>query len=109
MVRVGNRILFDDEGFYVESKSTGERMSVDVKDETFVFNVTFQNGEEGTITLDSGAGVNVRPKHRSSNLPKKQGLRMCAANETEISNLGRKMIALAGRSVETLFSLSRQA
>ena len=80
MVRAGNRIVFDDEGSYVESKSTGERMRVDVKDETFVFNVTFENGEEGTITLDSGAGVNVWPKHievPGKNLPKKQGLRMC--------------------------------
>ena len=112
MVRAGNRIIFDDEGSYGESKSTGERMRVDVKDGTFVFNVTFENGEEGTITLDSGAGVNVWPKHievPGKNLPKKQGLRMCAANGTEISNLGRRVIAFAGRSVETPLSFSRQA
>ena len=83
-----------------------------MKDETFVFNVTFENGEEGTITLDSGAGVSVWPKHievPGKNLPKKQGLRMCAANGTEISNLGRKLIAFAGRSVETPLAFSRQA
>ena len=57
MVRAGNRIVFDDEGSYMEGESTGESMRVDVKDETFVFNVTFEKGEEGTITLDSGAGV----------------------------------------------------
>ena len=94
MVRAGNRIVFDDEGFYVESKSTGERMRVDVKDETFVFSVTFESVEEGTITLDSGAGVSVSPKHievPGKNLPKKQGLRMCAANGTEIPSL-QKMI-----------------
>ena len=112
MVRAGNRIVFDDEGSYVESKSTGERMRVDVKDETFVFNVTFENGEEGTITLDSGAGVNVWPKHikvPGKNLPKKQGLRTGAATETEISNMGREVIAFAGRWGETPLGFSRQA
>ena len=66
-VRAGNRIVFDDAGSHVESTSAGERMRVHVKDETFVFDVTFKNGEEGTNTLDSGAGVNcVAKTHRSS-------------------------------------------
>ena len=34
MVRAGNRIDFDEDGSYVESKSTGERIRVEVKDET---------------------------------------------------------------------------
>ena len=63
MVRAGNRRVFDEDGSHVESKSTGERIWVEVKDETFVFNITFENGKDGTITLDLGGGVNVWPKH----------------------------------------------
>ena len=65
------------------------------KNETFVINGTFENGEDGTITLDLRAGVNVWPKHvevPGKNIPKKQGLKMCAANGTEIANFGRKVI-----------------
>ena len=83
MVPASNRTVFGEEGSYVERMSTGERIRVDVKDEIFVFNVTRENGEEGVITLNSGASVNVLPKHDDvpgKNLPKKQGSRMCAAN-----------------------------
>ena len=57
-----------------------------MKDETFVVNVTFEKGEDGTITLGSGAGVNVWPKHvevPGKNLPTKQGFNMCTANGIE--------------------------
>ena len=67
----------------MESMSTDERRRVDVKDDTFVFNVTRANGEEGVITLNSCASVNALPKHDDvlcKNLPKKQGSRMCVAN-----------------------------
>ena len=63
MVRVGNRIVFDDEALPVESKLTGERTRKDVKCETLAFKVTFEKGEEGTFMLDSGAGAKT---HRSS-------------------------------------------
>ena len=58
-----------------------------------MFDVQFENGEQGTITLDSGAGVYVWPKDKLRDvptMPKKQGLRMCAANGSEIKNHGSK-------------------
>ena len=41
------------------NKDTGECMEVKMKEETFVIDVQFENGEQGTITLDSGASVHV--------------------------------------------------
>ena len=92
----------------MESKSTGERIRNEVKDDTFVSHVTF---EDGTITLDSGAGVNVWPKHvevPGKNLHKKQGLKMCAANGTEIANFGRKVISFTGKSDDASLGFSRR-
>ena len=66
MVRAGNRLVFDEDGSHVESQSTGERIWVEVKDETFVFNITIEKGKDGTITLDSGGGVNLWPSMSKS-------------------------------------------
>ena len=71
-------------------------MEVRVKDETFVFDVELTNGESEVITLDSGAGVHVRPRGRCEDVPKNEGLRMCAANGTPITTLGRKLINFRG-------------
>ena len=49
--------------------------------------------------MDSGAGVHVWPKNKLKEvptLPKKEGLRMCAANGSEIQNHGRKVIKFRG-------------
>ena len=57
-----------------------------------VFDVIFEDTkDEGTVTLDSGAGVSVWP----------EGLHMVAANGTEIRNLGQKVIKFRGVGVET--------
>jgi hypothetical protein len=99
MVRSGNRVVLDSEGSYIQNKSTGESLEVKIKDETFVFEVQFENGEQGTITLDSGAGVHVWPKDQLKDvptLPGRPGLRMCAANGSEIKNHGRKVIRFRG-------------
>jgi len=99
MVRSGNRVVLDSEGSYIQNKSTGETMEVKIKDETFVFEVQFENGEQGTITLDSGAGVHVWPKDRLKDvptMPRNPGLKMCAANGSEIKNHGRKLIKFRG-------------
>ena len=96
MVRAGNRLVFDEDGSHVESQSIGERIWVEVKDETFVFNITFENGKDRTITLDSGFGVNVwpsMPKYRAGTSQCSEGLKMCAANGTEIANFGRQVIS----------------
>ena len=44
---------------YIMNDATGEKIALRIDRETFVFDVEFQDGEVGTITLDSGAGVNV--------------------------------------------------
>ena len=104
MANAGNRIVLDKQGSYVENVDTGERMEVKVQGETFVFDVQYGNGEPGVITLDSGAGVNVWPRGDLPEvrmLPKKPGLRMCAANGTEIANLDQKIVQLRGIDVGT--------
>ena len=63
----------------------------------------FEAGAEGVITLDSGAGVSVRPKTFTKEvrmMPKKAGLKMVAANGTEIENVGQKVIKFQGRACE---------
>jgi hypothetical protein len=102
VVRAGNRVVMDEEGSYIENKQTGERMEVRVESDTFVFDVEFQNGEQGTITLDSGAGCNVWPHGKLREVPmrpKNPALRMTAANGTEIQNCGRKLIQFRGVDV----------
>ena len=80
-------------GSYIEHAASGERMQLYVKKGVYVFDVTYEDGEQGTITLDSGAGVNVWPKNLKPNIPmeaKKQGLNMFAANGTPIEHVGTK-------------------
>ena len=103
MVRNDNRVVLDADGSYIENKSTGERMAVRMQDETFVFDVEYEDGEKGSMTLDSGAGVHVWPKDARKHvplLPRKSNLRMCAANGTEIVNHGRKVIQFRGHAVQ---------
>ena len=91
MVKSGNRVVLDQDGSFIENKSTGERMEVRVKDETFVFDVELTNGESEVITLDFGAVVHVWPRGRCEDvpmMPKKEGLRMCAVNGTPNHELG---------------------
>ena len=74
-------------------------MEVRIEDETFVFDVEFENGEVGAITLGSGAGVNVWLKNKMEEVPmqaKMPGLKMCAVNGTKIQNYGRKVIKFQG-------------
>jgi hypothetical protein len=64
-----------------------------------VFDVEFQNGEVGAITLDSGAGVNVWPEgllQQVPMMPKDPRLKMTAANGSNIENLGTKLIKFRG-------------
>jgi hypothetical protein len=105
VVKAGNRIVLDvasdgSDRSFIENKETGERMTVKVGDSnTFVFDVQYENGESGLITLDSGAAVSVWPKALQPEVPlrpKKTGIRMIAANGTEIVNLGQKVIKFRG-------------
>ena len=69
---------------------------------TFVFDVQYSvNGEEDGITLDSGAGVSVWPKDKLPEVEtaeKIAGLRMMAANGTEMRNYGQKFVRFRGVS-----------
>ena len=99
MVKSGNRIVLDDEGSYILNKATGETMEVKTHKDMFVFDVQFESGQLDTITLDSGAGVHVWPKDKLPEvplMPRKDNLRMLAANGSEIKNYGRKLIKFRG-------------
>ncbi len=99
MVKNGDRAILDDEGSLIVNKATGERVEVKTKGETFVFEVQHENGEQGAIASDSGAGLRVWPTDQLKEvpmLPKKPGLRTCAANGSEIWNHGRKVIKFRG-------------
>ena len=103
VVASGNRIVLDPrpEESFVENVRTGERMRLREQKGVYVFDVRYHDGEEGTITLDSGAGVSVWPKdmadYAAETLPKKPKLKMVAANGTPIENYGRAKVVLRGR------------
>ena len=68
---------------YIENVATGERIELRIERGTYVFDVEFDDGERGTIVLDSVAGVSVWPKDLRQEvlmLPRDPGLRMTAAN-----------------------------
>ena len=109
MVLAGNRVVLDSDDSCTENRKTGERMKLKVKDGTYVFDVQYKDGEVDEFTLDSGAGVNVWPQGRREDIPmmpKRSGLRMCAANGTEIQNLGRKIVQFRGVKAEAGHSSS---
>ena len=102
VVEAGNRVVMDPdpEKSYIENVATKEKMKLRKMKGVYVIDVNFEDGEEGAITLDSGAGVSVWPKTWKEEvrmMPKKEGLRMVAANGTEIKNLGQKLVRFQGR------------
>ena len=105
VVEAGNRIVMDPSGSYIENVKTGERMQLRKKKGVFVFEVKYQDGDSGEITLDSGAGVSVWPKgHKQSLLrvgPRQEGLKMVAANGTAIENVGQTKVVFRGVAPET--------
>ena len=101
VVEAGNKIsmgLAPDDN-YIMNDTTGEKIALRIDRGTFVFDMEFQDGEVGTITLDSGAGVNVWPENVQSHVPmmaKDPRLRMTVGNGTNIDNLGTKIIKFHG-------------
>jgi hypothetical protein len=76
---------------------------------TFVFDVQYLGGggTDGTITLDSGAGVNVWPEQLLPEVPMgppDSNLRMTAANGTEIPSRGTKLVEFVGKKPEPGFT-----
>ena len=101
VVEAGNKISMgpNPDDNYIMNDTTGEKIALRIDRGTFVFVVEFQDGEVGTITLDSGAGVNVWSENLQSHVPmmaKDSRLRMTAANGTNIDNLGTKIIKFHG-------------
>ena len=104
VARAGNRIVVDDQGGYIENKSTGEKMELRIERNTYVYDVQLEDGNEVTVTLDSGAGCNVWPRGMraadSKLLPKQPGMSMKAANGTEIPYYGQRVIRFRGMEEE---------
>jgi hypothetical protein len=102
VVQAGNRVIMSQKGAYIENETSGERMPLRIERGTFVFDVEYGDGSPGTITLDSGAGVNVWPEHLLPAIPMQppeRGLRMTAANGTEIPSRGVKTVEFKSRGV----------
>jgi len=62
----------------------------------YVYDVQLEDGSIVTVTLDSGAGCSVWPRGKASGgaklEPKKPGMKMSAANGTEIGYYGQRMV-----------------
>ena len=99
VTRAGNRIILDDAGGVIENKETGEKMQVKIENGVYVYEVQMESGEMVKVTLDSGAGCNVWPRGLQSGAelrPKKECMRMMAANGTDIKNYGRRLVRFRG-------------
>jgi hypothetical protein len=100
VVEAGNKIVMAKGGAYIEHEVTEARMPLRVERGTFVLDVEFTGGLDGTITLDSGAGVKVWPENMLPEIPlhpPEPGLRMTAANGTEIPSRGVKIVEFVGK------------
>ena len=100
VARAGNRVVMEDDGGFIENKKTGETMLMYIKDETYVYDVQLDDDAIVTVTMDSGAGCSVWPKGltagQSKLEPPKPGMRMSAANGTEIKNYGQRCVRFRG-------------
>ena len=84
VVEAGNRVVVDPNpgASFIENIATGERIALRKERGVYVLDVKYEAGGEGTITLDSGAGVSVWPADLLPGvamMPKEEGLRMVAA------------------------------
>ena len=99
ITRAGNRIILEDDGGNIENKTTGEMMKVSIENGVYVYEIQMENGDTTKVTLDSGAGCNVWPKGPptgSKLRPKENGVKMVAANGTEITNYGKRLVRFRG-------------
>jgi hypothetical protein len=95
----GNKVVTASCDSFIESESTGERIPLRVERGRFVFGVVYTNRTPGTITFDSGAGVNVWPEHLLLEVPMvlpEAGLAMTAADGTDIPSKGMKFVKVVG-------------
>ena len=106
VVAAGNRIVMDESGggSYIENKETKEKMKLRVDRGVYVFDATYEDGAIGVITLDSGAGVHVMPMDFQKKVkmqPKQPGLKLSAANGSDIENYGTKTLKFKGTKPST--------
>ena len=113
VVATGDRVILDPDPMKscIENVKTGEKMRLREQKGVYVFGVKYQCGEEGTITLDSGAGVSDWPKewaqYATETGSKKPGLKMVAANGTPIENVGQAKVVFKGRAPSSFSGQSR--
>ena len=73
------------------------------KKDTFVSDFVYEEtGEKDEVTLDTGAGVSVWPQGKLPQVrmqPKKRGLKMIAANGSEIGYFGQKAVKFRGHEI----------
>ena len=100
VAKAGNRVIMDENGGIIENKQTGEKMSMRIENETYVYDVQLEDGSVVTVTMDSGAGCSVWPRGKPAGKsvlePKKPGMRMTAANGTDIGYYGQRTIRFRG-------------
>ena len=100
VAKAGNRVVLEDDGGYIENKSTGEKMSLRIENETYVYDVQLEDGSVVAVTMDSGAGCSVWPKGKPAGKsilePRKPGMKMTAANGTDIGYYGQRTIRFRG-------------
>jgi hypothetical protein len=100
VVKAGNRIVPGEDGGYIENKKTGEMIEVREEKDTYVFDIQIEDGDMVMVTLGSGAGCNVWPKGKRAGRSvlelRKKGIKMMAANGTEIKHYGQRTVQFRG-------------
>ena len=96
MTQCGNRIIFDSDRSYIQSKKTGQEMDLVSEGGVYTLDVMFLNGEtaeRGKILIDSGAADNVMPADGLKEVPmgaKDQNVHFSTASGQPMANYGRK-------------------
>ena len=96
MTQYGNRVIFDEDRNFIQSKKTGLEMDMISEHGVYKLDVIFMNGEKaerGRIVIDSGAADNVMPCDGLSEVPiqpREQGVNFTSANGKPMANHGRK-------------------
>jgi hypothetical protein len=103
VAKAGNGIWLEENGGYIQNLATGEKMSVRVVNDVYVFDVELDDKTKDVITLDSGAGCSVWPRGRHSGTSKMSpggGCKMIAANGSPIEHYGQRRVSFKGIQAE---------
>ena len=92
MTQHGNRVIFDEDRSFIQSKKTGLEMDMISEHGVYKLDVIFMNGskaERGRIVIDSGAADNVMPCDGLSEVPiqpREPGVNFTSANGKPMAN-----------------------